>query len=273
MVWLKRAHLLIHPVVCEYFRVKWSSYGSLALGLIFVLAFLNALFLITLVVFGSSLSLIVNNSLSVNESSDAMKLEQNASDNAISLPVTFQINMVGQIMRILALLCSSISIVMMVISLIKQWATIGNIIWPLFNLASMVFSCLFLIYPNPFDTMFLPVGAVAILLSWVLLFRTLQLIHSTGIYVSMFHRILIRAFQVLFIFVILLMAFAVPLFLLGRSNTEFSNLGYSLFFVFGYMLGEVQYSLFIENTGTHSVFLIVIVTVLADLLTIVMQIF
>ena len=66
------------------------------------------------------------------------------------------------------------------------------------------------------------------------------------------------------------MAFAVPLFLLGRSITEFSNLGYSLFSVFGYMLGEVQYSLFIENTGTHSVFLIVIVTVLAVMLTIVM---
>ena len=266
MVQYKRVTLLVHPVVIEYIRMKWMSYGWLIFGLYFLFSLFNVIFLTSFVVFGSDMN-------SLNENSSILNLEQNMSNNATSVSNYLQINTTGQVLRILAVLSNftaAIVVVALVVGYLKKRIDLSHIYDPLFCLITSLLIFIFLFHPNPFEVNFLPVGAVACLLSWLVLLRACQFFHSYGIYVRMYYRILYRVFEVLLISFILLLSFAVPLFLLGRSITEFSNLGYSLFSVFGYMLGEVQYSLFIENTGTHPVFLIVIVTVLAVMLTIVM---
>ena len=271
MIRHKRVNLLVHPVVLEYIRIKWLWYGWLDLGITFLFSLLNVIFLTSLIAVGSSPSLITNSSEAMYTNSSTMDVEHNMAENLISN--SLETNTVGQVMRIFALLSNSFLFIVeaLIISVsLRDGFILQYFYQPFFIFVTCLINFVFLLHPNPFDVNFLPVGVVACFLSWLVVLMSLQFVYSLGIYVKMYYRIFSRVFEVLSFSIILLMAFAVPLFLLGRSITEFSNLGYSLFSVFGYMLGEVQYSLFIENTGTHSVFLILFVIVLAVMLTIVM---
>ena len=64
--------------------------------------------------------------------------------------------------------------------------------------------------------------------------------------------------------------------MISSEVTEFSSIGFSIFSVFGYMLGEVQYSLFIQKASNtdnrliHSNVIILLVMLLAVMMSIVM---
>ena len=265
MVHHKRVDLLIHPVVFEYLKIKWQSYGFLCLFLSYLVAFFNVIFLTSFVIFGSSPSPPANSSASL--------LEQDVSNNITVAPNSFQINSVGQVLRWLTVFCNSLVVIVVIVIIVGLRSRCIFLLWHGQLWIILMFSLLdfiFLLHSNPFDAKIVPVGAAASFLAWLVLFGSIQFLSIFGIYVTMFYHILCRAFKVLTVSLVLLMAFALPMFLLGRSFIEFSNLGFSLFSVFGYMLGEIQYSLFVSNDNSNSAVLIFCVTVLAIMMSIVM---
>lgn len=109
------------------------------------------------------------------------------------------------------------------------------------------------------------------------MFGTLEFVDVVGVYAHMFFKILRTVFQVLFICFFLLMAFALAMYVIASQVMEFSSVGFSIFSVFGYMLGEVQYSLFIDKASSgdedyiqNSNVIILLIMVLAVMMSIVM---
>ena len=124
----------------------------------------------------------------------------------------------------------------------------------LFCFMSTFFSSGFLLLSTIIGLAALPVSLQAFAI-WALEFFSL-----IGVYVAMFFKILRRAFQILFLSFFLIIAFALPLFLLTSGMQEFSTFGFAIFTVFGYMLGEIQYENFIESKS-NSAFLIATVVI------------
>jgi len=117
-------------------------------------------------------------------------------------------------------------------------------------------------------------GALASFLTWFGVVLSLQFYDIFGIYVRMFLTITRTACQVLLISILFLTGFALSLHILAHTVPEFSNVGYALFSMFGYMMGEIQYELFIaeDKVGTlpHGVLTFMFVILLAILMSIVL---
>ena len=261
MVRYKRIDLLVHPVVKEYVQIKWKNYGQFFYYLLYISVFLHTILLSIFVVYGSTPSLNTNNSSIVNDmdmSNESTRLSQDL----------LQVNDFGKVVRWIALATDILVIIHMLTASIRLKFNFLNV-QSFFCFMSTFFSLLFLLHPNPFKSLW--IGSIACFFSWLLIFGSLKFASIFGIYVTIFFKILRRAFLVLFLSVFLIIAFALPLFLLTKDMQEFSTFGSSMFMVFGYMLGEIQYESFIaRSTNSDSPLLVIIVIVLAIMMTIVM---
>ena len=261
MVRYKRVNLLVHPVVKEYVQIKWKYYGQFLFYPIQFLAFLHTILLSVFAVYGSTPSLHTNESSIVNGTVISDE-STNRSDDLLL------VNTLGQVTRCSALSCNILLTILLLLALIRLKLNFLDV-QVLFCSMSSFFSLFFLLHSNPFNHVW--IGSIACFFSWLLLFGSLKFVSIIGIYVTIFFKILRRAFLVLFLSVFLIIAFALALFLLTKNMQEFSTFGFSMFTVFSYMLGEIQYESFIErSTNSDSPLLVIIVIVLAIMMTIVM---
>ncbi len=266
MIQCKRADLLTHPVVSAYLKRKWNSYGLIVYMLHFAIL-LPLVFSLTMFVL-----------LRPSATSSADNATEFTSGNFSDVP---NLTTAQQAFRWITLIANSILCLDAISGLLAQGFKSINfldrtLMWN--STLTIVLIFIFLIPSNPFSPTFLPFGSAACFFSWLVLFHSLEFFNTTGIYVNMFFKILRTVFKVLFACSFLLMAFAISLFVIAGEVPEFSNAGYSLFSVFGYMLGEIQYSLFIakstaameRNSSSSSALAIIIITVLAIMLSIVL---
>ena len=271
MIQYKRVDLLVHPVVTAYLNEKWRRYGRYTYSFYFctLLALVTSLSLFVIVGFPAYKNYIrsFNNTLNSSQE-DATTF--NSSE--IGVP---KLGVPAQTFRCLAVLLNSSKALFTIVALVLQtWKSINLVdrvtLWN--GIIAVILNYVFLISPNPFHENILPVGASACFFSWLVLFGALEFINVLGVYVNMFFKILRTVFQVFLACIILLMAFAVSIYLLASRVAEFSNVGFSLVSVFGYMLGEIQYSLFIKRAANDGTPLEDVVIVFILLLAIMMSI-
>lgn len=266
MIQYKRVDLLIHPVVSAYLNKKWKVYGR----------FIYSFYFLSLVILVASMSMYVI--LGLPESQQASRRNETLGNGTDLETGNFTVKFSATVstFRSVAIIFNVVFSMDIIVGLILQAFKSVNFVDRVFmwnSILAALFNYSFLFSDNPFRDRVLPFGAIACFFSWLVLFGALEFFNVMGIYVNMFFKILRTAFQVMFACVFLLMAFALSIYMLASRVTEFSNVGFSLFSVFGYMLGEIQYSLFIRRadsgTAMESV-TIVFILVLAIMMSIVM---
>ena len=261
----KRVDLLIHPVVTAYLGMKWRNYGQIVYSL-FCLSFFLLVMLLTAFVI-----LVPHPAMDYSFDSSNQSLTDNSS--VLSVP---PLPMSGQVIRVLTLFINTIIAPILIIRLINaEWRTLNFVQhtpeW--IFVFTVIFNYVFLLAPNPLAIW--PFAAVACFFSWLSAGLLLELFTVFGIYVQMFIAITRTAFQVLIVCIFLLMAFACAFYVLaGFRFLAFSSIGYSLFTMFGYMLGEIQYDMFIvgDDLGKfqYSDLILIFVVLVAVLMSIVM---
>lgn len=294
MIQYKRVDLLIHPVVSAYLKKKWKSYGrfcySLYFGTLSLLIFSLTLFVLLAPrsAFETGRVRPQMENASVNLTSPGPTQLRNVSGNATfdDVPANsagyVEFSTAQQVVRWVAVVANTMFAFDTFIGLVVQGLTFINFVDRILSwnsVIAIILNYIFLLSPNPFHITVLPFGAGACFFSWIVIFGALEFFDILGIYVNMFFKILRTAFQVLFACTFLLMAFALAMYMIANKVTEFSSVGFSLFSVFGYMLGEIQYSLFIEKAISRketdpspnlSSLIIVFVILLAIMMSIVM---
>ena len=258
MMQYRRANLLIHPVVNAYLKQKWDKYGrkiNLAIYLLHIL----------LVVLLSTFILIVPNP-DINSSGNA--------SSALNESVSSQNGLTpgAQVIRAIVLFLNTLVFLQLLVLLFKNgYSSLNSLsIWT--HATTIVLNYIFLLAPNPL--LLWEVGSLACFSSCFLVFLGLALFNVVGIYIKMFLRIVRTVIKVLVVCSLLLFAFAVVFYMLAGSITQFSTIGYSYFSMFGYMMGEIEYDLFIvkDSMGQlrHGYYVLIVVIVVAILMSIVM---
>jgi transient receptor potential cation channel subfamily A protein 1 len=272
----KNVDLLVHPVVSAYLKKKWHTYGwwvyLLYTGSLSMLVFSLTMF----VVLNPRPALRNQGTANSSEYSDSLEYQMtNTSENTYEKYHSTQ-----QVFRWLAVTANILFAIDTFIGLVVQGLKSVNFVdriqvWNSF--IAIILNFIFLLSPEPFATRVLPYGAGACFFTWMVLFGALEYFDILGIYVNMFFKILRTVFHVLFVCFFLLMAFALAMYVIASQVTEFSSVGFSIFSVFGYMLGEVQYSLFIEKASStgegklnNSSVIILLILLLAIMMSIVM---
>ena len=261
MMKYKRVGLLRHPVVNAYLKMKWRNYGTP----VYIASFV---FLALLVTFLSAFILIVPNPLKQTPSSsnsfENISVNPNMTENSSSTP---NLSTTAQALRVVVLTLNVLLTILFVMGTIGLGPYSLNCIryiqkW--IYALGLISNYVFLLAPNPLDVW--PVGSLACFLSWFMLIISMEFFGVIGLYVEMFTTVLRTVIQVLFICFFLLMAFAFSFYVLAASFSDFSNIGYSLFTMIGYMVGDISYSTFvtydIENSQNGNFVLIFVVLVL-----------
>ena len=272
MIQHRRIKLLIHPVVSAYLKQKWKSYGRFCYSLYFGILLLLVVSLTLFVIVGPNPS-------KHNES--LRRQDDNSSDNETS--PFLKMTTAQYATRGLASIFNLLYTVFAILIFISQgWRSIYffNRIQSWISGLAIVFNYIFLFSPDPFRMGMLPFGSCACFFTWLALFEALEMFDKLGIYVNMFFKILRTAFQVLFLCSFLIIAFGISMYIIASEITDFSNVGYASFTVFGYMFGEIPYSLYVEKTSSMSTgslerslsaITIVFIVVLAVMMSIVMM--
>ena len=269
MIRHKRINLLIHPVVNAYLRKKWKSYGqfyyAFSFGILSLLVFSLTMFVILSPSPSHRSQLAADGNItsfgSGNDSGNA------SSEGFFSSTTLKAFRWLSVLANTLYVINTGSILLMMGLKFIKHIE-----VW--INLVAVLLNYVFLLSPDPYSATILPFGAAACYFTWLVMFISLEFFDSIGIYVNMFFKILRTVFQVFFVCLFLLVAFGLAMYILAGGVTDFSNVGYSFFSVFGYMLGEVQYSLFIQEASAgnlqNSRLIIFVIFILAMMLSIVM---
>ena len=262
MVQYKRLGLLIHPVVEKYLTNKWSTYGIWVYLTSFILRLSVAIFL-------SAFILVVPNPNSVQSQINSTRESFNDTRN-----VEIALSLSAQALRATAL---GINILMTLVILMPLSATIKKLLtaenFPiLVYILSILCTYTFLLAPNPTDIW--TFGAVASFFAWLAVIMGLLFFKLFGIYVKMFLTVTTTVLKVLFVSFFLILAFAFPFYILAGPLPPFASIGYSLFTLFSYMLGDIEYELIIleDQRGNlnHSPVIFIFVIVVAILMTIAM---
>ena len=139
-------------------------------------------------------------------------------------------------------------------------------------IVSIFCTYIFLLVPNPTDIW--TFGAVTSFFAWLAVIMGLLFFKLFGIYVKMFLTVTTTVFKVLIVSFFLILSFAFPFYILASPLPPFASIGYSLFTLFSYMLGEVQYELIVveDQSGnlSYSPVIFLFVVVVAILMTIAM---
>ena len=97
-------------------------------------------------------------------------------------------------------------------------------------------------------------GALAVFFGWFCVALELSLFDLFGIYVVMFVQVTRTLLTVLCLCFLFLLAFGLALYILGAADPTFSTIGYSIFTVSSYLLGQINYQqiVFDQDNGTLS---------------------
>lgn len=278
MIKHKRVDLLIHPIVSAYLNKKWRNYGRCVYLLHIISLTMLVLSLSMFVILGPSPAQRHRLATAQNNSSENSSNNTSLENNATSCGG--ELSPAQQVFRWLAVINTSVFAVQTVVGIMAQGWRFINFISRILSwntCCAIVLNYVFLLSPDPFSVKVIPFGAGACFFTWIAMFGALEFFDVFGVYVNMFFKILRTVFHVLFVCIFLIMAFSLAMYMVASQVTEFSSVGFSLFSVFGYMLGEVQYSLFIEKASSegqenlrNSGVIIVVIIVLVVMMSIVM---
>ena len=264
MVKYKRTPLLTHPVVENYLKCKWRSYGRWIHLSLFLLNIIHAIFLAAFVI-------VARNSASISPNSTEHLLPNHTALNtSISDTGTASLGAAANALRTLTLILNTIGTIYIIMVVVGHkhhaFTSFAVLIMTLTSLLNFIF-----LIPS---TPIWQAGALASFFTWFGVILSLQFFDIFGIYVRMFLTITRTACQVLLISILFLTGFALSLHSLAQTVPEFSSFGYSLFSMFGYMMGEIQYELFIakDKAGVlpHGALTFLFVIALAILMSIVL---
>lgn len=267
----KRVNLLIHPVVTAYLGMKWRNYGKTIYSLFCLLYFLLVVLLTTFIIIVPHP--LTSQSVSDTDVNGSETPTRNATQESATLPL---LPVSGQVIRALTLIVNTVIAPLLIMRLVSAQGTTLNFVYHIPEWISVItvgINYIFLLAPNPLAVW--SFGALACFFSWLTAAFSLELFTVFGIYVQMFIAITRTAFQVLVLCIFLLMAFACSFYVLcGHIFPVFSTVGYSLFTMYGYMLGEIQYDMFIvvDSSGRlkDGQLVIMLVVLVAVLMSIVM---
>ena len=266
MVKCKRTPLLIHPVVENYLQCKSRSYGRWMFTSILLLHIIHAIFLAAFVIVAlDPPSMSANSTERLHVLTNRTALNTSNSDSG-----TASLGAAANALRILTLILNTIGTINLTIVAVgyKRHAFTNFMVW--FKSLTSLLNFIFLLPSTPLWG----AGAFATFMTWFGIVLSLQFFGIFGIYVRMFMTITRTACQVLLISILFLTGFALSLQIVAHTVPEFSSFGYSLFSMFGYMLGAVQYDLFVaeDKAGVlpHRVLTFFFVIALAILMSIVL---
>ncbi|XP_064404178.1 transient receptor potential cation channel subfamily A member 1-like [Halichondria panicea] len=233
----KRQALLTHPVVNAFLESKWRRYGNIYY---FSMYAFQALIVGLLSVF----VLIVPNTLQVLASFNETAAQ------TVNLDELFALKPGPQAIRAVVLLLNSIYLIYLLFNFVMFIKRRGGLspflqatVWV--NLLTVIFIYAFLGFPNPIAAW--PVGAFSCFFAWLSLLLSLEHLSLAGTIVKMFLEVAKTVFLVLCVSIFLLIAFAFAFYILAGSLSEFDNVGYAFLSVFGFMLGELPYDMYIRQ--------------------------
>ena len=234
MTELKRGALLSHIIVDSYIKQKWRNYGCLVFMTSLMIAFLQVLFL----------SIFVKNAFLDNRN-----ITQNGTTKSY-------LSTSSAVIAIITLLFTTFRAVWILLYLISYGYHALNInknlsLW--IGGAGVISSYMFLLSAiiRGYDGVLWTAGALAVFFGWFGLALELSLFDLFGIYVVMFIHVTRTIFLVLSLCFLFLLAFGLAFYIIASGDPNFSTIGYSLFTVSGYLLGQINYGQFIldQNGG------------------------
>ena len=227
MVMLKRGTLLNHPIVTAYIKQKWKSYGRFVFLTALLIAFLQALF------FSIFLSTVQLDHTRAENTTDHSK------DGAFDL---FAITFLFTTLRVLWVVLNILLCGLEAFNISKNLSLwIGG--------ASVITSYIFIFSAavRGYDSNLWTAGALAVFFGWFGVAIELSLFDLFGIYVIMFLHVTRTLFLVLSLCSLFLLAFGLAFYIPASGDPNFSTIGYSLFTVSSYLLGQINYEQFLED--------------------------
>ena len=270
MVTNRRIGLLTHPVVKAFLHDKWRRYGQPLFLVTFLVMILQTIFLTVLIA--------VARKPTGNSTFNASAFDTsafNASPFSNQEPsITTSVNILRSITAILTtvdlveFLSTGWQLLRLGTHAFESFSSTPSWFWV--HALAVICSYVFLCAPE----FIWEAGALAAFFTWFRIAWALQYFGHIGIYMTMFIAITKTVLKVLVVAFFVIFAFALSLHVLLVGLPQFSSIGNSLFTTFGYMLGEVNYDLFILKANSEeysrsrlSFFVMIALTIL---LTIVM---
>ncbi|XP_038056878.1 transient receptor potential cation channel subfamily A member 1-like isoform X2 [Patiria miniata] len=244
--------LLSHPICVEYLNMKWRSYGC---GIHVVAMILHIFFVVCMT------TVIVNSSdyynKHTNKNASATNLSEanstTAPNGTDSVPQKEWQLSTWLLTVIWTIAIYSVANILKEIGQIYQQP--GKYFRDYINLLEWTLYVCTLVFILPFMLGFhqceenaicdaqWQCGAVAAFLSWFLFLMYQQRINAVGIYVVMFQVILKTLVRVLIIFITLIVAFSMSLFMLMKDeqNNAFQSIPIAIFRVYTMMMAEIDF--------------------------------
>ena len=276
MIRYHRAPLLTHPVVKAYIKSKWRDYGRFVY-VIYILLFAIQVFLLSAFIVATPNPTTVSFSSGNATAEDTSGSGENNGDGGSS-DNEIRISHGSNTVRLFTFFFAAVNAVTWVLSAFSLGLNALNLVRNAFvwvDFLAILFTIIYLIPISGLDSAVWQVGSIASFFCWFGLFLKLQPFDLFGVYVTMFMAITRSVFLVLLICFLLIAAFSLSFYALLGNIPLFTNVGYSLFTNFGYMLGEIDYTLFVmedeDGNLEYSNMTFVFVIVVAVLMSIVIM--
>ena len=273
MICYNRLPLLTHPVVESYIKSKWRDYGRIVY-LIYIFLFAIQVFLMSAFIIATPNPTTVGGTeLDVAANASGSGAGSNADDDP-----DIRISLGSNIVRFVTIFFAGINAITWALSTFSLGYSVLNVVRNAFvwvDLSAILFTIIYLLPVHGLNSAVWVAGSVASFFCWFGLFLKLQPFDLFGVYVTMFMAITRSVLLVLLVCFLLIAAFSLSFYALVGDIPAFSKVGYSFFTNFGYMLGEVDYSLFIlqdkEGYLMYSNLTFIFVIVVAILMSIVIM--
>ena len=271
MVKHSRSVLLTHPVTNCFIKTKWRKYGRWIHLTLASFVFLQVFFLLCFTALVPNPTEILRAVDQTNETTPC----KDGTNGTIPCPV---ISHSANLCRFLSLGFAGLNFiiwVMLVFKIRQEALNLTNNLFVLIDFLSVGFTIFYLIPGRGLDNAYWRAGTVATFFTWFSLLLRIQLFDLFGVYITMFLTTTRTVFQVLSICFLFLMAFSLSFYILAGNLKDYSTIGYSLFINFGHLLGEIDYTAFvnedIEGNLRHDWLTFMFVIVLAILMGIVIM--
>lgn len=239
-----RISLLVHPVAVQYLKVKWRGYGRLIYGTHFLMFFLQVLLLSAFIMITPPPRLNVSD----------VSFEVTASNITIT-----EVSSASTIIRFFALI---VCIMNTIIWLANMFAlrlealnfTKHETIWMTAVTLASTYAFLMPWKFREFGFTFIiwEAGAIAIFAAWFTTGLLMKPFDLFGVYVTMFLEVMSTLLKAMLICGLFIIAFAFTLFILVGDITPFTSIGDSFFITFSYLLGEINYEVYVRRSDNNA---------------------
>ena len=267
MVKFKRVPLLTHPVVIRYLKMKWRKYGRM----LFLSYF--AFFILHVLCLSVFIGITPIPRLNITEDGNVINF---ANETVLEIP--YASNIFRFVTLFLCFLCSIVWVLNTLSTGINALnITKHEIIWVIggAHLSTIVFLIPWKFHVYGLNHVYWEAGAIAAFLNWFAVVLFMEHFDVIGIYVTMFLQVLTTLIKVLILCFFFLVAFSLSFYILLGEQAMFSNFGFSLFTIFSYLLGEIDYVTYVDlqKNGMiqHPILTFIFVVTVAILLAVVIM--